>query len=126
MQRVTIERNTNIQSSLVQCKTVNRAEEKLQTSLSSRPVPKKILLDMHDAEREVLKNDLYHIKLTFPWKLHQLLEDVELDGNEHIVSWLPDGKAFKVHKPNGFCGKVMAKYFRQTKSKSFTRQVSSN
>jgi hypothetical protein len=103
--------------------TQDQVEEKLQPSFISRH-PKK-MLDMHSAEREVLKNDLFHIKLPFPWKLHQLLEDVELDCNEHIVSWLPDGKAFKVHKPNAFCKKVMAAYFRQTKLKSFTRQVSS-
>jgi hypothetical protein len=81
---------------------------------------------MHSNDREALKNDLFHIELPFPWELHQLLENVELDGSEHAVSWLPDGKAFKVHKPNGFCEKVMAKYFRQKKLKSFTRQVSSN
>jgi hypothetical protein len=103
--------------------TLEQSEEKLQPTFISRH-PKKIL-DMHSAETEVRKNDLFRIKLPFPWKLHQLLEDVELEGNEHIVSWLPDGKAFKVHKPNAFCRKLMAKYFRQTKFHSFTRQVSS-
>ena len=32
-------------------------------------------------------------KTLFPWKLYKLLEDVANDGKEHIVSWLPHGKA---------------------------------
>ena len=81
------------------------------------------LLDARSAEKRVLKNDLYHIKLPFPWKLHQLLEDVKSDGNEHIVSWLPGGKSFKIHNQPEFIEKIMGQYFRQSKFKSFTRQV---
>jgi hypothetical protein len=76
-------------------------------------------------QRVILKNDMFHIKLPFPWKLHQLLEDVEADSNQHIVAWIPTGKAFKVHKPTEFCEKIMTTYFRQTQFKSFTRQVRS-
>jgi hypothetical protein len=75
---------------------------------------------------QVLKNDMFHIKLPFPWKLHELLDDVERDSNEHIISWLLCGSAFKIHKPDTFCDSIMTKYFRQTKFKSFTRQVGSN
>jgi hypothetical protein len=77
-------------------------------------------------QRVILKNDMYHIKLPFPWKLHQLLEDVETESNQHIVAWIPNGKAFKVHKPTEFCEKIMKTYFRQTQFKSFTRQVRLN
>jgi hypothetical protein len=68
--------------------------------------------------------NMYQIKLPFPWKLHRLLEDVEKDGNAHIVSWLPDGKGFKVHKPREFRENIMKAYFNQTRFKSFIRQVS--
>ena len=70
--------------------------------------------------------DLLHVRLPFPWKLHQLLDDVENDGNEHIISWLPDGKGFKVHRPTDFTKLILHSYFRQTKYKSFTRQVREN
>lgn len=63
-------------------------------------------------------------KVLFPYKLLQVLEEAERDGNTHIVSWLPHGKAFKVHKPEEFTSMIMQKYFRQSHFKSFTRQVS--
>ena len=62
-------------------------------------------------------------KLPFPYKLHQLLEDVEKDGKQTIISWLPLGNAFKVHRPSHFTSQIMSNYFRQTQYKSFTRQV---
>lgn len=65
-----------------------------------------------------------HPKKYFPFKLLQLLEDCTLEGNENIASWLPHGKAFKVHKPTDFENKLIRRYFRQTKYRSFVRQVS--
>ena len=32
----------------------------------------------------------------FPWKLHRILNDAALEGNESAISWLPDGRAFRV------------------------------
>mmetsp|Transcript_26172 Transcript_26172/g.46433 ORF Transcript_26172/g.46433 Transcript_26172/m.46433 type:complete len:220 (-) Transcript_26172:1198-1857(-) len=66
--------------------------------------------------------EMSNMKLPFPWKLHTLLEDAEHAGQQDIVSWLPDGNGFKVHKPNEFCQVIMPKYFRQSKYESFTRQ----
>ena len=63
-------------------------------------------------------------KFLFPWKLNRLLNDAEREGNEDIVSWLPHGRAFKIHNPKEFERKLMKKYFRQSQFKSFTRQVS--
>ena len=63
--------------------------------------------------------------MKFPQKLFKLLEEADLKGYSSIVSWLPDGKAFCVHKPKAFCEKIMKAYFNQTKFNSFTRQVSS-
>jgi hypothetical protein len=64
------------------------------------------------------------ISPSFPSKLHHLLEDVETGSKRDVLSWLPDGKAFKVHKPIEFCKTIMKDYFKQSQYKSFTRQVS--
>jgi hypothetical protein len=61
----------------------------------------------------------------FPYKLHGLLDDVE--ENEElsaIISWLPDGKSFRLHSPSLFEKKLLRKYFpRQNQLKSFMRQL---
>lgn len=59
----------------------------------------------------------------FPWKLHEMLQDCEVNGTSDIVSWLPDEKEFKVHKVTEFVGKILPQYFKQTKYKSFQRQL---
>ena len=61
--------------------------------------------------------------LLFPWKLHDMLQTVERDGQDDVVSWLPDGKSFKVHDTNTFVNEIMPKHFKQTKYKSFQRQL---
>jgi hypothetical protein len=63
--------------------------------------------------------------LTFPWQLHLLLEDAEIKGFSHVVSWLEGGTMFKVHKPKEFADRVMPCYFNQTRYKSFQRQLNS-
>ena len=62
-------------------------------------------------------------KSPFPFKLYEMLEDAALHGYDDIVSWSPDGKAFKVHKPNEFAEQIMTRFFRQSKYKSFLRQL---
>lgn len=65
------------------------------------------------------------MKMPFPWKLNRMLEEAEKpeNGFANIVSWLPDGKAFKIHDPDAFVDQVMRTYFNQSKIKSFTRQL---
>ena len=43
----------------------------------------------------------------FPEKLHLMLESVEEEGLDHIVSWLPHGRSFMVHKPKEFVSEIM-------------------
>ena len=38
----------------------------------------------------------YTVTKQFPWKLHEMLEQVEKDEDDSIVSWLPSGRSFKV------------------------------
>ena len=63
--------------------------------------------------------------ITFPWQLHLLLNDAEIKGFSHVVSWLEGGAMFKVHKPKEFADHVMPCYFNQTRYKSFQRQLNS-
>ena len=69
-------------------------------------------------------DDDFYLKSPFPWKLQQMLEDVSSENKEEIISWVPEGNAFQIHRSSSFERDIMPKYFRQTKYKSFTRQVS--
>ena len=67
--------------------------------------------------------DMSSLRHPFPWKLHQLLDDVETDGNDSIISWVPKEGGFKIHQPERFTKDIMPGYFKQTRFTSFTRQV---
>jgi hypothetical protein len=58
----------------------------------------------------------------FPWKLHELLEETG-KGHSTVVSWLPGGKAFKVHKKEYFCDQLMPAFFNSSKYKTFQRSL---
>lgn len=45
--------------------------------------------------------------LPFPFKLHQLLEEADEYGTDHIISWLPSGEAFKVRDKNVTSARMM-------------------
>ena len=62
-------------------------------------------------------------KVDFPVKLHFLLVDVEQRGECDIVSWLPQGHAFKVHDKVKFVDQIIPRYFHSTKFKSFQRSL---
>jgi hypothetical protein len=61
--------------------------------------------------------------LPFQLKLHQLLEDATEKGFQDIVSFHPDGKSFKIHKPHVFAETILPKYYNMSKMKSFQRQL---
>lgn len=69
------------------------------------------------------EDGLDHVRLPFAYKLHILLCDMEAVGNEHIISWVEDGNAFKIHDPHTFKEIIQPRYFRQSKTSSFVRQV---
>lgn len=52
-----------------------------------------------------------------------MLDDCEKEGKSHIVSWLPNGKAFKVHMVPEFVATILPSYFKQSKYKSYQRQL---
>jgi hypothetical protein len=59
---------------------------------------------------------------SFPLKLHQMLDKAEQCGYQHVVSWLPGGKSFQIHNPEGMVT-ILKTQFNQTKYKSFLRQI---
>jgi hypothetical protein len=61
--------------------------------------------------------------IQFPWKIHEMLKQAEEKGHTHIVSWLPDGKAFKVHKKEEFCNEIMPWWFNSNKYKTWQRSL---
>jgi hypothetical protein len=52
-----------------------------------------------------------------------MLDEMATIGSESIISWQPHGTAFRVHQPKEFARIVMPRYFKQTKYKSFQRQL---
>eukprot|EP00980_Cylindrotheca_fusiformis_P021725 scaffold8554_cov85-Cylindrotheca_fusiformis.AAC.2 len=59
----------------------------------------------------------------FPLKLHRMLSDVENTPDQEVLSWGPNGRYFVILQPKVFANRIMGKYFRQTKYKSFQRQL---
>eukprot|EP00588_Corethron_pennatum_P003967 CAMPEP_0194291888 /NCGR_PEP_ID=MMETSP0169-20130528/44412_1 /TAXON_ID=218684 /ORGANISM="Corethron pennatum, Strain L29A3" /LENGTH=604 /DNA_ID=CAMNT_0039039907 /DNA_START=8 /DNA_END=1822 /DNA_ORIENTATION=- len=56
----------------------------------------------------------------FPEKLMEMLMKSE---DTSVVSWLPHGRSFLVHRPKEFTENIMPQYFKQTKLTSFQRQL---
>lgn len=56
----------------------------------------------------------------FPCKLHQILSIPEYS---HIISWMPHGRAWKIHNKDLLMREIVPKYFVQSKFESFTRQL---
>jgi hypothetical protein len=60
---------------------------------------------------------------TFPGKLYCLLVEAEREGNDHIISFTPDGGAFKINNREAFIEVESPKHFRHTHITSFVRQL---
>ena len=59
----------------------------------------------------------------FPDKLHRMLLEIEEAGEGWVASFLPHGRAFRIHKPEVFQQTILPRYFGNTKWKSFCRQL---
>lgn len=59
----------------------------------------------------------------FPEKLHRLLIEVEQSGRSDVISFIANGQAFAIHKPDKFFKEIVPKYFRQSRLSSFKRQL---
>jgi hypothetical protein len=59
----------------------------------------------------------------FPLRLHDILDQAEKEGYQHIVSWLPEGNGFQIHDADAMLP-ILQKYgFNQSRWKSFLRQL---
>lgn len=61
--------------------------------------------------------------VSFPLKLQRILDKLESEGQDSIMSWLAHGRAFMVHQPERLVSELMPLYFNQTKYSSFQRQL---
>lgn len=69
------------------------------------------------------KMSMFHKEFQFPWKLYEMLERSDQDDFSRMVSWMPGDSSFKVHDADNFVKLVMPRFFKQTKYKSFQRQL---
>jgi hypothetical protein len=56
-------------------------------------------------------------------KLYRLLAEAERMDQIHIVSFTPNGQAFKIHDPDVFMKNIASMFFRQGHFSSFVRQL---
>jgi hypothetical protein len=62
-------------------------------------------------------------KMVFPCVLYRMVQDADDKGHEDIVSWVSQGRAFRVHNTKKFVSNILPRYFAQTKITSFQRQL---
>lgn len=62
-------------------------------------------------------------KMSFPIKMHEMLDKMEHDGLASVASWQPHGRCFVVHRPKQFSEHILPTYFKLTKFASFQRQL---
>ena len=59
----------------------------------------------------------------FPKKLFKILERSDAGDYSSLISWLPHGRAFKIHNEDLFFNHIVKKYFLQKEIKSFKHQL---
>jgi len=99
--------------SLYDCYTIFSTDSKLATvSISS-------------SQGEIRKTEKRKKVRTapFPLKLHMMLSHASHNKLDHIVSWLPHGRAFQVHDSKAFADTLMPKFYSTNTIKSFFRQL---
>lgn len=70
-----------------------------------------------------LKN-VHGIRLKkFPQKLQFILDFAIAFGYDDTISWIGDGRAFRIHKQYKFFEVLARKWFKITKKKSFESQI---
>jgi len=97
----------------------SKSPERMNTTPNNKDTVRRVSDNSTSSEET---NNMF-TKFAFPFKLHSILENSGASGQESIISWLPSGKAFKIHKPKEFADAIMPQYFNQTKYRSFQRQL---
>ena len=114
--------NATLQSSILASKFISRSTPDVANRAMGDKDEKPPSEVITSSSRPLQTNDR-EIAKTFPEKLHLMLQDAELKGQQEIVSWQPHGQAFRVHKPDKFVEEFLPKYFNQSKYTSFQRQL---
>lgn len=109
-----------LSSNTMSFQLTNEGIEKSSNAASTTDADQRRTSDNSSSSDE---NNNMFTKFAFPFKLHSILESSGTSGQENIISWLPSGKAFKIHKPKEFADVIMPQYFNQTKYRSFQRQL---
>lgn len=70
--------------------------------------------------------ELTHLKLYFSLLYKLILKLLDILSNEEyseIISWLPHGNGFLIHKKKSFANEILPKHFKASKFTSFTRKL---
>lgn len=96
-------------------------ESQSVSSMKSNKVQPQERLNQRLTQEQVYPSMYNNVKvLSFPAKLHAILERRNIAD---IVSWMPHGRAWRVHKPKAFESQVIPMFFVQCKYSSFIRQA---
>ena len=98
----------------------NLLQERLMLNQSNElPLPSPHALFHRDGSRRMRGGVIE----PFPEKLHRLLIEVEQAGRSDVISFVANGRAFAIHKPDKFFKEIVPLYFRQSRLSSFKRQL---
>lgn len=113
--------NTNKPSPLVSKYPVPNSVSSLSTARQSSNSTKKYRKSAEKPKRRPKKTSASAI--SFPTKLFKLLESASDEGFEDVISFLPHGKGFMIHKPERFSEEILPKCFKTGRLSSFHRQL---
>ena len=63
----------------------------------------------------ITRNEASANRMSFPLKLHLMLENEEAVGSKDVISWQSHGRGFAITDSEALVRELMPKYFRQTK-----------
>jgi hypothetical protein len=95
----------------------------IMPSTTSSSLPRQQLLTPSELTFQTGRSMRGGVIEPFPEKLHRLLVEVEAAGRADVISFVANGRAFMIHKPDRFFKEIVPKYFRQSQFSSFKRQL---
>ena len=104
---------SNVSAALVMKNRKKNEAAKLSSSLSLHKHGGTAIVNAFTLNEDFKENAISD--LLFPWKLHDMLDDAELnqDIKSNVVSWQADGVSFNIHDKDRFVQEVVPKYFQK-------------
>lgn len=96
----------------------NHSPKSTSSAASSSRISRRVSESSNDGTSRTLKEQ-HH----FPFKLYNMLEYAADSQYSSAVSWSEDGRAFAIHSRETFLENIVPMFFKQTKFRSFTRQL---